>query len=81
MHLILIALAAAFLFKWIDKRWHRRIYTKLRDEIIIRANSNNQDYYRMRIKASGLDVADKVMLYQFLNQTIEAVGYESAGVI
>lgn len=81
MHLILIVLAAAFLFKWIDKRWQRYLYNRLRNQIMIRATVHNQTYYRMRIKSSGLDVADKLLLYQFLNQTIEAVGYESAGVI
>lgn len=75
----------ALIMRWANKKYQRwlsrRMYIKMRDSIILNATPKNQDAFRSRIKSLQLHPADTFLLYQFLNQTIEAVGYEAAGVV
>lgn len=81
MLLISIVIISAFVFYKAEKYTHKRVFNQLRDEIILKATIANRYTYRDKITDSGLSTNDKIKLYQFLNQTIEAVGYEAAGEI
>lgn len=64
------------------ERWAQmRVYNNIRDQIMIRATITNADSYRDKIKHSGLSLPMQEQLGDILNQTIEAVGYEAAGMV